>query len=148
MAGIPAMAVSIAAPADGHVADVARLAETISMRMMAGGLPVGTFLNVNVPNLPMDQIRGIRWSRQGTHVFAQHFEKRKDPRDRTYYWQGCDRQVAYDQADIDGAAIQERFISITPIKCDMTDYDALSELAGWELSPMEPSACDPDLCSS
>ena len=139
MAGIPAMAVSIMAPGNGHVADVARCATTISMQMMARGLPAGTFLNVNFPNLPMEQIRGIRWSRQGTRVFAQPFEKRKYPWDRTYYWPGCDRQVAYDQSDIDGAVIEDRFISITPIKCDMTDYDALRELTGWDLGEIANS---------
>jgi 5'-nucleotidase len=140
MAGIPAMAVSIMAPGERDVEAVARFAEMISTQVMARGLPMGTFLNVNFPDLPMTEIRGVRWSRQGTRVFAQHFEKRTDPRDRTYYWQGCDRQVAYDGADIDGAAIEERFISITPIKCDMTDYDALNELTGWDLGKMDASS--------
>ena len=144
MAGIPAMAVSIMAPGNRHVADVARFAETISMRLMARGLPLGTFLNVNFPNLPMDEIRGVRWSRQGTSVFAQHFEKRKDPRDRIYYWQGCDGQVAYDQSDIDGAVVEDRFISITPIKCDMTDYDALHAMTDWDLCEMDAFAWDTD----
>ncbi len=133
MAGIPAMAVSIIAPGDRHVGAAARFAETLSLQLMARGLPRGTFLNVNLPDLPMDAIRGVRWSRQGNGVFAQHFEKRRDPRHRTYYWQGCDGQEAYDQPDIDGAALGDRYISITPIKCDMTDYDTLRELARWEI---------------
>ena len=137
MAGIPAMAVSIIAPGDRHVDAAARFAELLSLQVMARGLPRGTFLNVNLPDLPMDEIRGVRWSRQGTGVFAQHFEKRRDPRDRTYYWQGCDGQKDYDQPDIDGAALDDRYISITPIKCDMTDYDALRELARWDI-PVNP----------
>jgi 5'-nucleotidase len=137
MAGIPAMAVSIIAPGDRHVDAVARFAESLARRVMAWGLPGGTFLNVNFPDLPMDEIRGVRWSRQGTGVFAQHFEKRRDPRDRTYYWQGCDGQTGYDQPDIDGAALVDRYISITPIKCDMTDYDTLMELARWHI-PLTP----------
>jgi len=133
MAGIAAMAVSITAPGDGHVADAARFTERLSDRMMARGLPAGTFLNVNFPDLPMCDIRGVRWSRQGTGVFQQRFEKRKDPRDRIYYWQGCDAQAGYDQPDIDGAALEGRYISITPIKCDMTDYDTLRELTRWDI---------------
>jgi 5'-nucleotidase len=97
-------------------------------------LPGGTFLNVNFPDLPMQAIRGIRWSRQGNSVSAQHFEKRRDPRNRSYYWQGCDRQGGYDQPDIDGAALTESYISITPIKCDMTDYDTLRELSRLDVS--------------
>ena len=133
MAGIPSMAVSITAPGDRHLEDAARFAQTISMQIMENGLPRGTFLNVNFPDLSMNEIRGVRWSRQGTHVFAQHFEKRRDPWNRPYYWQACDRQAAYDQSDIDGAVIENHCISITPIKCDMTDYDALHELTQWDL---------------
>ncbi|HSO18215.1 MAG TPA: 5'/3'-nucleotidase SurE [Desulfosarcina sp.] len=134
MAGIPAMAVSIMAPGDGHLDAAARFAEALSARLGTWKLPTGTFLNVNVPDLPMEEIRGVRWSRQGNGVFAQRFEKRRDPRNRTYYWQGCDGQGAYDQPDIDGAALAARQISITPIKCDMTDYDTLRELARGEIS--------------
>ena len=137
MAGIPAIAISIIAPGDRHVDAAARFAESLSLQVKGWGLPRGTFLNVNFPDLPIDEIRGVRWSRQGTGVFAQHFEKRRDPRDRIYYWQGCDGQEAYDQLDIDGAALGERYISITPIKCDMTDYETLRELARWDV-PLNP----------
>jgi 5'-nucleotidase len=133
MAGIPAMAVSIMAPGDRHVEAAARFAESLSLRVMRRGLPPGTLLNVNIPDLPMDEIRGVRWSRMGTGIIAQHFEKRRDPRDRTYYWQGADAQAAYDRPDIDGAALGDRYISITPIKCDMTDYETLQALAGWDI---------------
>ncbi len=128
MAGIPAMAVSIIAPGDRHIDAAARFAESLSLQANRWGLHNGTFLNVNFPDLPIDEIRGVRWSRQGTGVFAQHFEKRRDPRNRPYYWQGCDGQGGYDQPDIDGAALVDRYISITPIKCDMTDYETLKAL--------------------
>lgn len=133
IAGIPAMAVSITAPGDKHLNAAARFIESLAMQVMGKGLPEGTFLNVNFPDLPMNRIRGVRWSRQGTGVFAQHFDKRNDPRDRTYYWQGCDSQNAYDQPDIDGAALEAQYISITPIKCDMTDHETLQKLARWEV---------------
>ena len=84
MAGIPAMAVSIIAPGDRHVDAAARFAESLSMQLTGRGLPQGTFLNVNFPDLPMDEILGVSWSRQGSGIFAQHFEKRRDPRDRIY----------------------------------------------------------------
>ncbi|GAB6905398.1 5'-nucleotidase SurE [Desulfosarcina cetonica] len=133
LAGIPALAVSIKAPGRDHMDDAARFAEGFARQMLAREIPAGTFLNLNFPDMPLAKIRGVRWSRQGTAVFDQAFEKRRDPRDRVYYWQGCDRQDAYDQPDIDGAALAEQYISITPIKCDMTDYDTLRELAQWEI---------------
>jgi 5'-nucleotidase len=133
LAGIPALAVSIMAPGNEHVDAAARFAEALALQVIRRGLPPGTFLNVNVPDLPMNAIRGIRWSRMGTGIVVQHFEKRKDPRNRTYYWQGADEQAAYQRPDIDGAALGERYISITPIKCDMTDYETLEELARWDI---------------
>jgi 5'-nucleotidase len=134
LAGIPALAVSIIAPGLRHLRAAARFTESLARQVAARGLPAGTFLNVNLPDLSMEQIRGVRWSRQATGVFVQHFEKRKDPRDRIYYWQGGDGQWTYDQPDIDGATLKARYISITPIKCDMTDHDTLRELSHWEIS--------------
>lgn len=135
MAGIPALAVSIVAPGERHIDSAAQFVESLARQLMRHGLPRGTFLNVNLPDLPMRDVRGVRWSRQGTEMVVQHFEKRRDPRNRIYYWQGCDRQDAYAEADIDGVVLAERYISITPIKCDMTDYATLGELQRWEIPP-------------
>jgi 5'-nucleotidase len=55
-----------------------------------------------------------------------------DPRNRTYYWQGRDMQSFGEDARIDGAALNQNFISITPVKCDMTDYRTLEDLAEWD----------------
>ena len=54
------------------------------------------------------------------------------PRNRAYYWVGCDGQTDFDSRDIDGAALCDHYISITPIKCDTTDYHLLEELKTWE----------------
>jgi 5'-nucleotidase len=60
-------------------------------------------------------------------------EKRTDPRQRTYYWQGADMQTFGEDLDVDGAALRHGFISITPITCDMTDYKVLDALKQWGL---------------
>ncbi len=133
LAGIPAMAVSIEPPSAGHMTAAARCAVTIARQLLAYGLARGTFLNVNYPDLPLESIRGIRLSRQGIVAFDQHFDKRTDPRGRTYYWQGCDPQTGYDRSDIDGAVIADGFVSITPIRCDLTDHEAIGGLAAWNL---------------
>jgi 5'-nucleotidase len=54
-----------------------------------------------------------------------------DPRNRIYYWQGSDRQIFEDNLDIDGTALKEGYITITPIACDMTDYRMLEDLKHW-----------------
>ena len=88
---------------------------------------------VNIPDIPIDKIEGVKVCRQGTDLYAEYFEKRVDPRNRTYYWQGCDTQLDTNHADTDGAIICKNCISITPIKCDMTDYNMIKELEGWKL---------------
>ena len=134
MAGVRALAVSITAPGHEHLDAAARFTASLVEQAAQWPLPEGTFLNVNFPDMPLSAVREVRWCRQGNGVFAQHFEKRRDPRDRIYYWQGCDRQADYGQPDIDGAALADRCITITPIKCDMTDYEALDRLSGRQIS--------------
>ena len=130
-------AIGIAASIEGQKADyyddaaqfVAHLCDTVQ----AKGLPFGTFLNVNIPNRPLKEIAGVRCSRQGVGLLSEYVEKRMDPRNRTYYWQGRDMQSFGDDAEIDGAALGQNFISITPVKCDMTDYSMLEDLKSWGL---------------
>jgi 5'-nucleotidase len=133
LAGIPAIAASIETGAMYAYAAaagfIAHLAEAIARR----GLTPRTFLNVNFPNASWQDIAGVRISRHGLALFKDYVEKRIDPRQRTYYWQGADMQVFDDDPEIDGAALRRRFISITPIQCDMTDYASLNELRQWDL---------------
>jgi 5'-nucleotidase len=77
---------------------------------------------------------GVRISRQAVEVLSESVEKRTDPRNRTYFWQGRDMQSFGENPQLDGAALKERFISITPVKCDMTDYQVLEDMEGWELN--------------
>ena len=126
--GILAIAVSIHSRQvesyDAAAAFVTQLAEDV----YAHGLPAGTFLNVNIPNRPLAEIAGVQFSRLDMDFFPEYIEKRIDPRDRTYYWQGCDALPQGKSTEIDGSALCKDFISITPIKCDQTDYDVLENM--------------------
>jgi 5'-nucleotidase len=131
--GIAAIAVSMDGRDTTHYREAAdfvlRLAETVHAR----GLPAGTFLNVNLPNASLKHTAGVRISRQGLPANSEYFEKRLDPRERPYYWQGCETQKFEPHPEIDGSALGQQYISITPVKCDMTDYGALEMLKGWEI---------------
>lgn len=135
--GIPAIAASVQGREVVNYPEVAAYVARLAQQMRQQGLPRGTFINVNFPNRPLHEIRGIRISRQGNGVFPDYFEKRQDPRNRVYYWQGGDRQVFEADLAIDGAALEQDFISITPVKCDMTDYAALTEMQHWEWGPAD-----------
>ncbi|MBL0714894.1 MAG: 5'/3'-nucleotidase SurE [Desulfosarcina sp.] len=129
--GLPAMAASVQGRAGVHFEDAARCVAVLAETVIRQGLPKGTFLNINIPDIPYAEMAGIRVSRQGNGFFPDYFEKRTDPRNRTYYWQGGDRQVFDQDPDIDGFALETNFVSVTPIKCDMTDYDTLAQLRKW-----------------
>jgi 5'-nucleotidase len=131
--GILAMAVSIHSREVQCYDEAAIFTEELAEDLYANGLPSGTFLNVNIPNRPLNEVAGVRISRLDMDFFPEFIEKRMDPRRRTYYWQGCDSLPAGKSSDIDGSALCEDFISITPIKCDQTDYHVLEAMQGWNI---------------
>ena len=90
-------------------------------------LPSGTFLNINAPDIPVDEARGVKITRQASDNLSKQFEKRIDPRNKSYYWYGrIDRIKSEGNTDVN--ALLENYISITPVQCDMTDYKTLTEL--------------------
>lgn len=131
---IPAIAVSIRGYQTVSYGDAADFTAFLAENVLKKGLPFGTILNVNIPDTPISELNGIRISRQGTEFYEEYFDKRIDPRNHTYYWHGYDSPVSFNNPEIDGAALDENFISITPIKCDMTDYDMIEELKKWKIN--------------
>lgn len=132
--GLPAIAVSVNSQAPRHYDAAAGFIAQLAEMVFEKGLPGGTFLNVNLPDLPLSAMAGVRVSRQGVGVFADAFEKRTDPRNRVYFWQGCDPQTGYADLEVDGGALRHNFITICPLKCDMTAYDLLENLKAWPLA--------------
>jgi len=131
--GILAMAVSIHSREVQNYDEAAIFITELAEDVHANGLPFGTFLNVNIPNRPFTEIAGIRISQLDMDFFPEYLEKRTDPRARTYYWQGCDSLPTGKSTDLDGSALCADYISITPIKCDQTDYRVLEDMKGWKL---------------
>lgn len=131
--GIPAIAVSMPGPEVTHYDEAARFVLRLLEQVSRNGLPGGTFLNVNVPDLPLEETAGVRISRHGTELFSEYVDKRVDPRNHAYYWQGCDSLLGHPDPSVDETALNRNYISITPIKCDTTDYEAIPVLKDWDL---------------
>lgn len=130
IAGVPGVAVSRAGrgPEGGYEAAVG-VARRVVRGVLEEGLPPYTLLNVNVPDDPT----GVRVTRQGLRTFFDALDRRTDPQGRPYYWIGG--QPAEDEPD-DGSDIQalaEGYVSITPIRMDLTHHGLLSELAAWRV---------------
>lgn len=104
------------------------------------GLPSRTFLNINFPFLPKFQIKGILITKQGETQFIDHFQKRFDPRNNIYYWlEGEDVEMEGGDG-LDCIAIKKGFISITPLRCDLTNHEYLNELKTWGIFNMNESS--------
>jgi len=131
--GMKAIAVSIQGPQCDYYDEAAQFIERLANQVVENGLPCGTFLNVNLPNMSTKDMAGVKISQQGVDFFYEYFKKRIDPRERTYYWHGCDPEPSFEHPDIDGQALFDNYISITPIKCDMTDYGLLEDLKQWDI---------------
>ncbi|HET9709172.1 MAG TPA: 5'/3'-nucleotidase SurE, partial [Gemmatimonadales bacterium] len=109
------------------------------LRRLLGGIvainafPRDTLLNVNLPPIPGDQVRGVRVTHLGSRVFHEEVARMKDPWGRDIYWIGGGHVTWSGGADSDFRAMGEGFISVTPLHVDMTNYDLLEAARGWSL---------------
>lgn len=131
--GIPSIAVSLATFVNPDFTAAASFTKKLALKVYEKGLPEGTLLNVNVPNMPEDGIKGVVFTRQGSSRFQEEFDKRTDPRGHIYYWQGGEMMFNEKNDDTDSDAIRRDMISITPIHYDLTDYKFLEKIRGWEI---------------
>jgi 5'-nucleotidase len=134
MLDIPAVAVSIGRSRRKIHYDVAaKFAAKIGRRVLKEGLPKDTLLNVNVPNLPADKIKGVSVTRQGRRSYGDVIVEKEDPRGRAYYWIG-NGEPRWDEASgNDIEAIRAARISVTPVHLDLTNHSAIDKLRGWRL---------------
>lgn len=125
---IPSVAVSMNAKKDFVFQTGAHYARLVAELVLQTGLPEDTLLNVNVPNLPLGRVKGIRITRQGKRVYKTPIVEKTDPRGKKYYWIGGDKldSVLIENSDI--ASVEDDYVSVTPIKLDMTDYAYMEEL--------------------
>ena len=129
--GIPSVAISLNSIKGGDMTASQKVAMTVVKKVLENGLPSGILLNVNVPNISEEAIKGYRITKQGKLVFKDRFEKREDPRGKFYYW--MKGEIVNDtDTESDGYAIQNDYISITPIHYQLTEESFLKTLKSWE----------------
>ena len=134
IAGVPGLAFSLAADdktAERDYAPAAEFARRIARAAIANGLTAELLLNVNVPPLPPAQIKGLRLTRQGLRLYRDALDERRDPRGQPYYWIGGDYPTGVPDEGTDFGALQDGYVSITPLRLDLTNYRMVEHLAGW-----------------
>ncbi len=92
----------------------------------------GTLFNVNIPSLEMGPVRGIKALAQNVAPYVEQFIRRVDPRGRTYFWMGNEFGCPDPHPDTDEPALSEGFITVTPLKFDLTDRVMLEQMHSWE----------------
>ena len=130
--GIPSIAFSLASFRDFLWEDAASWARRITLKAYQQGIPKGCCLNVNIPNLPRDEIKGVRVTRQGKKAYSERVEERRDPWGRVYYWIGGEEPNWEAEPGTDYWAVKNGYVSITPIHLDLTDYRSLEKLKSFE----------------
>jgi len=129
---IPSIAVSLGSSGHRHYDVAADFIVKLIDILPDSGLGNKLFLNVNVPNLPANQIEGVRVSSLGVRAYNDHFEKRVDPRGKVYYWLAGEAIEEGEQEGTDAWCMVNKIISITPIAFNMTDFNCKSKLEQWD----------------
>ncbi|MFT4926602.1 MAG: 5'-nucleotidase [Phenylobacterium sp.] len=127
--GLPAIAVSLVGKV--HFATAGQVAMQVVKQLQSHPLPADQILNINVPDVPLAQIKGIKVTRLGRRHQADSMSKQADPWGRDIYWYGPLGKARTVAEDTDFYAVANNFVSITPLTVDMTAYQSLSGLESW-----------------
>lgn len=138
--GVPSMAVSQEGE-DTFRFDVgARYAARVASEVLAHGLPPETILNVNIPDVPLRGIKGVKVTCLSRRRFNNPIVEKVDPRGRKYYWIAGTRQSWSRQKDADHEALARHMVSVTPIRLDTTHHAMLNHFKAWEGALSRPLA--------
>jgi 5'-nucleotidase len=129
--GLPTMAISLVARDGRHFATAARVAAELVMRLTRSPLHRSMILNVNVPDLPYEQLRGLRATRLGHRHRSEPVVQADDPRGRKVYWVGPAGEGADTSEGTDFDAVAERYVSVTPLQVDLTRHAAIADVDDW-----------------
>lgn len=127
--GVPGLAFSLTANRNHDFTESAKVARELTEKALKEGVPKGTLLNINIPK---GTPKGIQITKQGYKNSRPVVSEHTDPRGKLYYWIGEQRDGFHPEGNTDLEAINEGFVSVTPMRADLTNYTALEELKSWE----------------
>ena len=130
---VPSIAVSVTSHEAKDFSFAAKFSSRLAQMVAKNKMPAGTLLNVNIPDLPEDQISGVLLTQQGKSKWDDVYEERKDPYGQKYYWL-TGNLVQHDTTlETDQFAIRKNYVSVTPIHFDLTDYKTYDTMKSWQL---------------
>jgi len=132
--GVSSISISIDNLIDPDYSYAADFTKKIASQIIKnGGLPEGTLLNINIPDVSSEEIKGIKITKQSSAKFKDKFIKRVDPRGRDYYWMDGEFEGEIEDENSDYGAVKNNYISMTPIHYDMTDYKTIDYFKSWDI---------------
>jgi 5'-nucleotidase len=134
LSGIPSVGYSLTDYSDDADFQYSeKIVQIISKKVIKEGLKKGTCLNVNIPNIKENQIKGIKVCRQGRAFWDDTFDHRKDPLGKDYYWLTGSFSSKEQALDTDINYLENNYVTIVPTQFDMTCHDSVDELKKWKL---------------
>jgi 5'-nucleotidase len=131
--GAPSIATSLVTRERTDFAEPAAFVGRLAAEVAKRGLPGRSLLNVNLPHRPWAEVRGVAWTRLGSRMYRDTLIRKVDPRGRDYYWIGGEDPVWDPRPGSDFQAVHDGWISITPLRLDLTDDRALEASGHWNL---------------
>lgn len=132
--GIPGIAISFGARREDLLAGYAPLLARLVARICGmTDFPKNTLLNINLPPIPADEVRGLKVVRLGSRYFSESVMRQKDPWGREVLWIGGGKIIWTGADDTDHAAVAAGYVSVTPLQLDLTNHLLLETVRGWDL---------------
>ena len=128
--GIPSIAISLASKTAAHLETAAQVAVELVERHARLGAPPW-LLNVNVPDIPRSDLKGLQITRLGRRHRAEDVIRTQSPRGETVYWVGAAGAAADAGDGTDFHAVEQGFVSVTPLQIDLTNRDQMTDLRAW-----------------
>ncbi len=133
---VPAIAISVTNHEVTDFRYAGKIAKMLALKVREHELPNGTLLNVNVPNFPEEEIAGILVTEQSKAKWDDIYEKRTDPFGKDYYWLTGKLVDVENEKQSDQLAIKNKFVSVTPIHFDLTDYETFKKMKSWNIEKL------------
>lgn len=133
---VPAIAISVTNHEVKDFRYAGKIAKMLALKVREHELPNGTLLNVNVPNFPEEEIAGILVTEQSKAKWDDIYEKRTDPFGKDYYWLTGKLVDVENEKQSDQLAIKNKFVSVTPIHFDLTDYETFKKMKSWNIEKL------------
>ena len=132
--GVPGVAASLVTRQASDFREPADVVGRILRQFLERGLTRRRLINLNLPFLPVEAIRGVRITRLGTRIYEDTLVRKVDPRGRDYFWIGGEDPVWRPDEGTDFHAVDAGYVSLTPLQLELTDPAARSELQSWGLT--------------